>query len=393
MVKVESIVRENQLSHEEHLVSVDFVSVEVVSDQTSIRVGLVEALLDGEIRQITEKFVNSAVLSIGSIQVSTSISVRSVFAQQALEHQHGVVVFMSPSRSVEEASDIDVGHFVVSHEQHGGSEAGLFSVLDFKSAGDLVGESAESVFNSRGEFFVVDVTSTDDNDVGADVVGLMEFDDLVSGDGTNIFSDTEDRLSHHMVSVTGVERGFKSGLELVLLDFDTFSVDRFSFSFNLVFIVDGVAEDVAEKFNSLASVLLADSDGIFGSFSASSGIELASEAGDSRFNIFLASVGGSSEIEMFEEMRDTRGLDGLLSASGLDEDGDGDEVAVPVLGGNSGSITKLSGLGFSVESQSFRDFSGGKISEIGESMLRELELLESSKITRVVSGGEVRLAN
>jgi len=196
-----------------------------------------------------------------------------------------------------------------------------------------------------------------------------------------------------MVSVTGVERGFKSGLELVLLDFDTFSVDRFSFSFNLVFIVDGVAEDVAEKFNSLASVLLADSDGIFGSFSASSGIELASEAGDSRFNIFLASVGGSSEIEMFEEMRDTRGLDGLLSASGLDEDGDGDEVAVPVLGGNSGSITKLSGLGFSVESQSFRDFSGGKISEIGESMLRELELLESSKITRVVSGGEVRLAN
>lgn len=47
---------------------------------------------------------------------------------------------------------------------------------------------------------MINVTSTNNDDVGTDVVGSVIFDNLISTDGTDVFSDTEDRLTHHVVS-------------------------------------------------------------------------------------------------------------------------------------------------------------------------------------------------
>lgn len=125
----------------------------------------------------------------------------AVFTQNSLEQQERVVVFMSPAGGFEESTNVEVGHFIISDEHQRGSEIGLISVSDDQIVGGSGGESTEVLFSQFSELLMVDVTSTDDNDVRSDVVGSVIVDDLVLGDGTDVFSDTEDGLTHHVVSV------------------------------------------------------------------------------------------------------------------------------------------------------------------------------------------------
>jgi len=47
----------DELGNIEHLPSVDFITVEVTTEETSIRVGLVETLLEGDIGKGTQELV------------------------------------------------------------------------------------------------------------------------------------------------------------------------------------------------------------------------------------------------------------------------------------------------------------------------------------------------
>lgn len=190
------------------------------------------------------------------------------------------------------------------------------------------------------EFLVVDVTSTDDDDVGADVVGSMEVDDLFLGDGSDVFSYTEDRLAHHVVSVGGVVSGFDGGFHLVLLGLDALSEDGFSFGFNLVGVVDGVGEHVAKDLNSLSEVLSEDGHAVRGVFPGGVGVELAADVFDAKLELSSGSVLGSLEVEMLQEVSDTTVFDGFLSGSDLNEDGNSSELSGPVFGGDSDTIVQ-----------------------------------------------------
>lgn len=196
------------------------------------------------------------------------------------------------------------------------------------------------LFGELDELLVVDVTSTDDDDVGADVVGSMEVDDLFLGDGSDVFSYTKDRLAHHVVSVRGVVGGFNGGFHLVLLGLDAFSEDGFSLGFDLVGVVDGVSEHVTKDLNSLSEVLLEDGHAVRGVFPASVGVELAADVFDAKFELGSGSVLGSLEVEMLQEVSDTTVLNGFLSGSDLNEDGDSSEFSRPVFGGDSDSIVQ-----------------------------------------------------
>lgn len=135
------------------------------------------------------------------VKVLTSVLSLTVFAQNSLEQQERVVIFMSPAGGFEEGTNVKVGHFIISDEHQRGSEIRLISVSDDQIVGGGRSEATEVLFSQFSELLMVDVTSTDDNDVRSDVVGSVIVDDLVLSDGTDVFSDTEDGLTHHVVSV------------------------------------------------------------------------------------------------------------------------------------------------------------------------------------------------
>lgn len=62
--------------------------------------------------------VDGVVLSIRSIQMVAGIFVAGVFTQNALEKSHGIIIFMGPSWGFEEGTNVNIGHFVISHEHH-----------------------------------------------------------------------------------------------------------------------------------------------------------------------------------------------------------------------------------------------------------------------------------
>jgi len=135
------------------------------------------------------------------VEVLASVFGLAVFTQNSLEQQERVVIFVSPAGGFEEGTNVEVGHFIISDEHQRGSEIRLISVSDDQIAGSSRGETTEVLFSQFSELLVGDITSTDDNDVRSDVVGSVIVDDLVLSDGTDVFSDTENGLTHHVVSV------------------------------------------------------------------------------------------------------------------------------------------------------------------------------------------------
>lgn len=81
------------------------------------------------------------------------------------------------------------------------------------------------------------VSSSDNEDVGADVVSCNKIFNMVFSDVSDIFSDTEDGLTDEVVTEGGVVNSLQSGLFLISVIFNAVSVDFFSFQFDLVFVI------------------------------------------------------------------------------------------------------------------------------------------------------------
>jgi len=76
-----------------HLSGEDFISEEVVTEHTAVRVGKVLGVSQCNIRQVTEHGVHRVVLLVDVIQM-TSVLINSVGAEQVLKQKEGVVVFV-----------------------------------------------------------------------------------------------------------------------------------------------------------------------------------------------------------------------------------------------------------------------------------------------------------
>lgn len=319
LVDVGSVLSEDDLREVEHLEAVDLVSVEIGSEDTSIRVRGVDGLVDGDVGEGSEVVVDQVVLSVGGIEVVASVLVSSVLSEDSLVEEEGVVVGVGPAGGLEEGSDVDVGHFVVSdgHDRRG--EEGLLGVSGSEASRGVSGELSEILVDELGELLVLDVSGSDDNDVLSDVVISVELLDHVLIDDANVLSDTENGLSHHVVSETIEVDVLDESLHLVLGGLDALSVDGLSLGLDLVGVVEGVAEHVSEDLDGLGNVVLEDGHGVRGVFSGGVGVELASHVLDVELELSSGSVRGSLEVEMLKEVSSSTGLDGLVSASALNE--------------------------------------------------------------------------
>lgn len=90
---------------EVHLSGEDLVTVEVVSENTSIRVGKVMAVSSGNIWEHTKKGMHGVVLLLAVIEM-LSIFIDSIGSEKVLEKTEGVVVFISGRWSIIEDTDV-----------------------------------------------------------------------------------------------------------------------------------------------------------------------------------------------------------------------------------------------------------------------------------------------
>jgi hypothetical protein len=123
--------------------------------------------------------------------------------------------------------------------------------------------------NLADKFLMVDVTSTNDNDVIAEVVGGVELSQVISSEGMEDVSVSLLGLAHHVLS-EDVEMGvLNGGLEVsvvvVFMLLAYFLLHKLEF----VFIQDAVGDGVAEKLDCLVDVVLEHLESEVSDFTAS----------------------------------------------------------------------------------------------------------------------------
>lgn len=180
-----------------HLTGEDLVTHEVVSEETTIGVGLEVRVRDGDINEVGEESVLGVVLLLSVVEV-LGVLVNSVRAEDVLEESEGVVVLVVHRGGIVEHSDVGVVHLIVSHEEERGGEDAVL-VGGLKGRGLLHG--TESLVAAVNESFVVNAASSDNDHVVSEVVGSSVAVEAFNSQVLHVVSVSLDRLSHHVISV------------------------------------------------------------------------------------------------------------------------------------------------------------------------------------------------
>jgi len=106
----------------------------------------------------------------------------------------------------------------------------------------------EMLLGQINELLMINGTSSNNNHIFTEIVGLMEIYDHVTLDLINIIDVTEDRLAHHMLPVDVVVNVFHKGLHMIVVSCLKFLPDSIFFQFKVVVIVVGVAQHIAHYF-------------------------------------------------------------------------------------------------------------------------------------------------
>jgi len=196
-----------------HLSSEDFVSEEIVSEKTRVRVRVEQSFSDGDINEISEERVHRVILLLGIVEMF-SVLVNSVASEHVLKEQETVVVGVLYGRSIVVDNVVGVDHFIITDEHKSRSED-VFLTVGAGSLGILT-DSSEGLVHVSDEFFVVDISSSDNDHVITKVVDSTVVVETFNGKRLNHIAVTLDRLSHHVVSVRVVMSLFDSLLHKVL---------------------------------------------------------------------------------------------------------------------------------------------------------------------------------
>jgi hypothetical protein len=149
---------------------------------------------------------------------------------------------------------------------------------------------------------VVNVTSTNNNDVIAKVVSGVEITKVIGGNSLNIIAVSLNGLSHHVLSVNVEVAVLKGGLHVaVVVVFMLLS----NFLFNeleLISIKSAASDKVTKKLDSFANVTLENLKRKVRIFSISLAGEAATHVFNGLGNIALVAVGGSAEKHLLEEV-------------------------------------------------------------------------------------------
>lgn len=134
--------------------------MEVVSEESAVAVWVIFTSVECDVWHLSNFGVNLIILSVGRVKVGTSEFISSVFSQNFLEDPHSHEVRVLEFGCLKEDTNINVGHFIVSHVEHGWCEEWLFSICDVGASWSLTGELTEILFAGSNETIVVKVACT-----------------------------------------------------------------------------------------------------------------------------------------------------------------------------------------------------------------------------------------
>jgi hypothetical protein len=344
-----------------HLSGEDLISVEVVTEETAIRVCEVVRIGLGDIWELSEERVHRVVLLVGIIQVF-SMLIDSVGAEHVLEEQEGVEVLVLSRWGIIEDSNVWVDHLIISHEENWWSIDWLVSTSE-SSSGGLWKPSKVLVYLFT-EFIVVNITSSNNNDVITEVMGGVEISEMVNTDGTGQISITLSWLTEHMVServVVGVGEGglfvssvvgFMFSANVVLEELELSWVEGWV-AYHITEELDGPTGIVFENLEAMADVLLLDIMSIDGT-----------HVFDISLQFGLWSAGCTSKSHLLEEVADTVGIWAFVSWSCTAVDSNVGNFRFDFLCTNSDSIWKRCLLEWSDVFEGFWDLSKWKFTEV-----------------------------
>lgn len=154
--------------------------------------------MEDEVGVVAEVGVEGVVLQVRGVEVVAGELVAPVLADDALEVVHGEEVGVVPAGRLEGHREGGVQHLVVPLVEQGGSEVGLLRVGHLCASGG--GDGAEEISHFSGQCLGVEVSCSGDDDVFADVVGLVELLGLFGSDGVDDVLDAVGGLAQEMVS-------------------------------------------------------------------------------------------------------------------------------------------------------------------------------------------------
>jgi hypothetical protein len=245
-----------------HLSCENFVSEEVVSENTAVRVSEIVAVSSGDIRVGSQYAVHGVVLLLRIIQMS-GMEIKSEVAEHMFQQKETEVILVLDGWGIVEDTDIGVDH-LISDLKKGWDINRFFSVLSWGLGGLWKWESS---IGGSADFFVGNITSGNNNNIFSVIVSTSVIHQMVKLEISNLISITFDWLSHHVLSVD-IEVGIlKSGLNIsvmiILGLIDGCLFDKLKLS--SVKIV--LAEGISEKSNGGSSVSLMYLEVVVGPFS------------------------------------------------------------------------------------------------------------------------------
>jgi len=197
-----------------HLSGKDLVSEEVVSEDTTVGVSVIKGLGHSNIGEISEHGMHWVVLLLHIVKVA-SVFVNAIASEQILKKEEGIVIGIFDGRSIVEDTNIRVNHLVVSDEHKGGNVDGFFLAKYLSRC--LLRKALESRWNLRDKLIMVDVTSTNNNDVVTEVVSGVEITKVISWNSLDVIAVSLDGLAHHVLSVNVEMAVLKSSFHIAVV--------------------------------------------------------------------------------------------------------------------------------------------------------------------------------
>lgn len=162
-----------------------FIPKEIRAKESTVGIGSVMAVLNGDVREVSKENLVGVVLFAWIIEMAV-VLVNLVVPNNALEEQEAVVVFMGPPRSIEENSYVGVDHFIVSDKHERWGEDGFLLVAGCESSGCFFGEGSEELVAEVNELLVVHFPGPYHHHVIAVVMVCVELSNHIFGDVANV---------------------------------------------------------------------------------------------------------------------------------------------------------------------------------------------------------------
>jgi len=152
---------------------------------------------------------------------------------------------------------------------------------------------------------MVDVASTNNNDVITEVVGGVEVAKVVSRNLLDVVAVSLNGLAHHVLSVyiemAVLNGSFQVAVVVVFVLLSNLLLNELEF----VGVKSAVSDNISKKLDGLANITFEDLERNLSVLSVSSACETTPHVFNGLCNVALGAVGGSTEEHLFKEVRGT----------------------------------------------------------------------------------------